>query len=553
MRSMIGPGFHGITRIVLVLAAASIMATESWRPSSASPQGITGAGASLITVQNLDSAVIGSASVDFYRNGSSSPPVTLAFSGILPGAGMPLYLPTRVELTNGSCGAYLQADTPFVATTRTQWLSSGGVASYPAVAGSNSLIIPYFVIGPEGHVSLFSVQSLETSASVEATIEVFAAVGGAPVLRLTKTLPPGGSITFDPSRDPDFIGLGSFVGWARLTADRPITAHSIVDVERSEKGVYAFAATPEYALTRTLAVPLVLRDASLTADDPGAGAPAVRFDTWFALANPGGFDATIRLTATGLPCVTEWPGSEPIELTLPAGASVRLSGEEIVPISGGCGAAVMIDSSAPLAGVVIMGATDNSLWGAHSLSLAAALPESRSSIYLPFAQAGRDLPDSDVMSVHPPGRLNLDAATADEPYRLGLPILGAGVTVSIPELGILPGFRSSIVVHNPNDDPINVSLKLFAALDGKPDAACGSACDFVIGPSESIAIRLTELGVAIGAYTGLIAADGRVYVTTMSDSANGVEDLTLDGGLEPLPAPDGSGSRTPLGISVVLK
>lgn len=537
----------------VAVCASALIGAGAGAPATAGPSGISGAGVSMLAVHNLDAAVPMRAHLELQSQFPGAAPIELTLLPTRAGTGLAFRPSDLEDVPAGPYAARLRADRPFSSAARTLWPSSGGAASYPATAGATRWSMPHFALRTgDNQAAIISLQSLDPSSDTTVVLEVFHPDG-----RLEATMPivieAGRSVSIDTSSDFGFLVVGSFEGWLRFSADRPVVANAIVDVADSATGVYGYALTPDGATSTDLTAPLVLSGAPLPIGGSGSGGTTGDTETWLALANPNDGVAEVSIEAFGLPCETEWTAPEPVALEIPAFGAARLDGDEIVSGSGsgsragGCGASVAITSTQPLAGTIVLNETRSGRWGAHALAAGtdAEAGATANTIYLPSVT--RPAASSHAASTARPDRI----ALADETRRLGLPILVAGMESPPEDLLLAPGSVSALVVHNPSTSPVALEIELYDVVVSAPVAEC-AGCALILEPRASAVLRLDELGLPASVFTGAIASDGPVSAVVLTGDDGGLFDITLDAGRPPAQLSGGTAPMGRMGVPILL-
>jgi hypothetical protein len=221
--------------------------------------GISGSGITGISVQNLDASQPATIVADFYRqNGGPAIPITK--NNVAAGTAVVIYLPTETALQNGAYAAIISADRQIAAIARTDWNSSGGSAIYSNVQPSTKVSVPLAVKQYYGSTSLVSIQNTDTSNQATVTVKLYKTGETAPTVTHDYTIGIGTSITIDLTKDPAFLTVpASFLGSMTVESQTEIGVQSFVDLENSQKAVYAFEGVPSEAASSKLFAPLFRR------------------------------------------------------------------------------------------------------------------------------------------------------------------------------------------------------------------------------------------------------------------------------------------------------
>lgn len=228
--------------------------------------GIQGAGATGIQVQNLDATQSATVLADFYKQSTSAvQAIQVSRPNVPAGGAVNMYLPTVTELTNGAYAAIISADRQIAAIARTDWTTSGAAAIYSNVQPGKEVFVPLSVIKYYGQTSLVSIQNTDTGQVATVTVELFAQGNTTAVVNKTYQVQPGSSVTLDLSKDAAFIGVqpntpGGFLGSMKVTSAVDVGVQSFVDIESSQKAVYAFEGVPPEGAAMKLYAPLIRKE-----------------------------------------------------------------------------------------------------------------------------------------------------------------------------------------------------------------------------------------------------------------------------------------------------
>jgi hypothetical protein len=218
--------------------------------------GIKAAGATGIQVQNLDPAQAATVVADFYKQGGGAA-VPINLPPINPLSAYNIYLPSESKLTNGAYAAIISGDRQLAAIARTEWASSGGAALYSNVAPSTMVALPLATKKYVGQNSLVSIQNTDPNQQASVTVKLYQSGTSSPVMTKQYTIEKGTSITLDMGLNPDFDTLPTpFLGSLTVESATPVGVQSFVDIEPSEKAVYAFEGVPAEQAASTLYAPL---------------------------------------------------------------------------------------------------------------------------------------------------------------------------------------------------------------------------------------------------------------------------------------------------------
>jgi hypothetical protein len=279
-----------LTAVVAVLTAGLVGLFDSTPQSVYASRlaGISGAGATGIQIQNLDATQSATIVSEFYKQGASGAPVTITSPNVPAGGAANIFLPQAQELQNGAYAAIISADRQIAAIARTDWFSSGGAAIYSNVQPGLEVAVPLAVIDYVGTTSLVSIQNTDTSQQATVTVELFSTSSPTAVLTQNYDIQPGTSITLDLGKNPEFVGVTpntelGFLGSMKVSSQVPVGVQSFVDIETSDKAVYAFEGVPPEQGADTLYAPLVRKQ-------------FFGYDTGISVVNPnsGDVDVTVR-------------------------------------------------------------------------------------------------------------------------------------------------------------------------------------------------------------------------------------------------------------------
>jgi hypothetical protein len=222
--------------------------------------GIKAAGATGIQVQNLDPAMAATVVADFYKQGGGAA-VPINLPPIEALSAFNIYLPSESKLTNGAYAAIISGDRQLAAIARTEWASSGGAALYSNVAPSTIVALPLATKKYVGQNSLVSIQNTDPDQQASVTVKLFQSGNSSAVMTKQYTIEKGTSITLDMGLNPDFDTLPTpFLGSLTVESATPVGVQSFVDIEPSEKAVYAFEGVPAEQAAAKLYAPLFRND-----------------------------------------------------------------------------------------------------------------------------------------------------------------------------------------------------------------------------------------------------------------------------------------------------
>jgi hypothetical protein len=293
--------------------------------------GIQGAGISGIQIQNLDASQTATIVSDFY-NQRGGGPVTITRPDVAAGAAANIFLPSETALQNGAYAAIISANRQIAAIARTDWTSSGGAAIYSNVQPGNDVSLPLAAKSYNGQTSLVSVQNTDTSQQANVSVQFFQVGNPTPLVDTNISIGPGTSQTIDLGKDATFASVpDGALGSMKFASSIPVGVQSFMDIETSDKAVYAFEGVPSEQAAGTLYVPLFRNNFFGT--------------TGISVVNPGTTDVQVELTyyastlATGCTGSTVHNGGS---VTVAAGASsVFYQGNVSIP---GTGASMLNDN-----------------------------------------------------------------------------------------------------------------------------------------------------------------------------------------------------------------
>lgn len=339
--------FAGLVGLATAIAAIAIAAVAPIaRPPSAALasrlSGIQGAGVSSMSVVNLDAAQSAVVVADFFKQGGG-PPVPVQRPSIAPGTAANIYLPAEAALANGAYAAIVSSDREIRSLARTDWPASGGAVLYEDSIPATDIVVVPAVKRHDGHTSLVTIQNTDTGQSATISVEFFVRGTAMPAAITTIAVQPGTSATIDVGRLSGFAAVpNGAIGHLRIRSATEVAVSAIVDVEASQKGVYAFDGVPsEWASTRLFA-PVIHAAAPLDPSDAASPPLSTRIEILNTnTASPA--SVTVRYRGIAGTCAGQWFVDPAI--TLPAGdsATVRQApGSGVLPA--GCTAAATIES-----------------------------------------------------------------------------------------------------------------------------------------------------------------------------------------------------------------
>jgi hypothetical protein len=289
---------------VLVAGLSGAFGTQDTSVYASSLAGISSSGETGIQVQNLDSGQDAAITAVFYgQNGQA--PISVPAGTTPPGAAASFYLPSIDVLPDGAYAAIVNSDRQIAAIARTDWQASGGAAIYSNVIPGNDVAVPLAVKDYYGQCSLVSVQNTDTDAPANIDFEVYASGADTPTKTVAAQIGPGTSVTMDLCGGDDFADLpDSFIGSIRVKSQTEIGVQSFIDIETSQKAVYAFEGVPADEASSDLFAPLFRRRQPFNPADPNTA----YYDTGISVVNPNASPVQATVTYYGAAGVAECVG-----------------------------------------------------------------------------------------------------------------------------------------------------------------------------------------------------------------------------------------------------
>jgi len=324
----------------------------------------------------------------------------------------------------------------------------GAAAAYVAPESGTDLIVPMALIDYFGASTSLAVQN---ASDAPTTVRVaLHGVGRSSASRRPSpvVLQPGASVGYRLGTDIDFAAVppntpDGFVGWLRVTADRPVAAMAVVDESGSDRKAYTISGVPIASASRTGLAPAFLD-----------GYGGVRSQV--LLFNPADTDVEARLVLRavgGLDTDTscELPPTGEMAATVPALGIARLGLGGDGPERPGCVFSARVEAD----GDVIASAVLERGSGPDGMSDAAA------------AYPLRD-----------PG--------------------AASVRVALPRVRFdLTGPSSRVFAMNVGTEPADVRLRLWDGT-GAELSGCGGACEAPVPAGGGYAWRLDDIARELG-------------------------------------------------------
>lgn len=446
--------------------------------------GIQGAGATGMQCQNLDASQAMTLVVDFY-NQSGGAPVSVLRAAVPAGFAANLYLPNEPTLRNGAYAAIASADRALDCLSRTDWSSSGGSIMANASLPGTEIIVPGVVKQHDFRTSLISIQNTDTGLQARVEMSLYA---GTPNPLATVTLSPvmpGTSTTIDLGRSAAFAAVPpGTLGHVRIESSSPIAVQHIVDVENSQKGVYAFEGLPLEAASSTLFAPLIHSEAS--AD--GSGRLAARFNSEWHLVNPGSADVQVDVSYRGTAgsCAGQTFRQGPIVIGAGRDAVLSHVPTRGGPLPAGCTASAVLEArGGEVLGAVVDFAPAQGIAGAYT---SFSQDDGGSPVYLPLFRRNHT---------------NLGLSTAVQVMNLGNQATTVTLNLwdSSGQHRVCAACRVDLDPQHGHafwpDDLVEFPDKTFGAARVDADQA------LAIVVADVSAINATDLGI----YTGLAAQD----------------------------------------------
>jgi hypothetical protein len=464
--------------------AASSGLRGSWQESApvqaSRIAGIQGAGASTISLQNIDPSQSAVHVIDYY-NQRGGAPVTVTRSGVAPYAASSSELGLEAVLSNGAYAVIASSDRPSAMLAQHYWATSGAATIIEAARPGTDLRIPALFKNHEGQASLISIQNTDTSAMARATVGLHN-LDGSLATSIDLAIGPGTSTTLDMTRSSQTAGLpAGWQGWLSIQSSTLLAAQSLVDLGNSDKGVYDFTAQPAVEASEKRYAPLVYAQAQVDPDKPSAG----QISSQIHVLNAGSESAPLSVRYRGLAgdCAGKDFVTDPTTLT--ADHAVTLLAGDTLPA--GCTAAATIEAAggAILASVVALEDGGARAWAYNSLGQ-----------------------DEAALLVHLP-RLHSHRWAFD--------------------------ISSHIQVQNVGSAAASVELELLDS-GGRPVDGCGSGCNATIATGAGHSWDLSALEPGPGAlyHSAVLRSDQPIAAVAFERSASGATDLAGYAGIAEL-------------------
>jgi hypothetical protein len=290
---------------VLVAGLSGAFGTQD-APSvyASSLAGIQGSGETGIQVQNLDASQDAAITAVFYKQDGSAP-ISIAAATTPPRGSALYYLPSLDQLPDGAYAAVINSDRQIAAIARTDWQASGGAAIYSNVIPGTDVAVPLAVKQYYDQCSLISVQNTDTNAPATAELEVYTSGQATPIVTVPMTIQPGTSVTADFCTDDEFAAIpDGFLGSVRVKSQTELGVQSFIDIESSDKAVYAFEGVPATDAASELFAPLTRRRQPFNPKDLNT----MYYDTGISVVNPNASPVQATVTYYGAKGVAECVG-----------------------------------------------------------------------------------------------------------------------------------------------------------------------------------------------------------------------------------------------------
>jgi hypothetical protein len=211
---------------------------------------------------------------------------------VQPGDQANIYLPSETRISNGGFSAGIRSEGPMPpALVRHDWLETGAATIYTSPEASERLIIQEVSRGYQNRFSVIALQNSDMESPAQVELELYFQ-SNRPVVSYPIVLPAGGSELLRIDKISS-IPYGSD-GWARVTADRPVSAVVLTD-SADKPGIYSLPGIPEASLSDKLIAPAIFRDYEFEPlRDPG-----VLLNSEIQILNPNPQRITARVTYQG--------------------------------------------------------------------------------------------------------------------------------------------------------------------------------------------------------------------------------------------------------------
>lgn len=283
---------------LLVAGLSGYGTSETPRVYASRLAGIQGAGETGINVQNLDLSQTAQINAEFYPQTGGQVKQFPGTAG--PGAAFNFYLP-GLDLPDGAYAAIVNSDRQIAAIARTDWPTKGGAAIYSNVIPDTDVTLPLVAKDYQNQCSLISIQNTNTQSTSQAVVDFFQAGSATSGLNRTYSIGPGTSTTLRICDDDDFMANlpSPFLGSVRVTSQDGVTkfgVQSFVDIDVSDKAVYAFEGVPSDQAANELFAPLFRASQNLGGGNVG--------DTGISIVNTesNAVDVTVTFYPAGGAC-----------------------------------------------------------------------------------------------------------------------------------------------------------------------------------------------------------------------------------------------------------
>ena len=299
--------FRTIALFLVLVWLASLAAFNSIPMAKA---GIQGPGSSNLSIVNLDTDKSAVSVTDFY-NQRGGGPVAIVRPGLRPLSAGRIDPFEEPNLTNGAYGAITSSDRQIALQSRVIWPFSGGTALVEQTRPAFELSAAYVPRQFRGQTSLIALQNLDTSSSVEVELVFHAMDTPGSSYTSTLAITPGTSSLIDIERDPRMSTMPFGLYNLETSAVGPVAGEVIIDIPRSEKGLFEYVMQPKDEVSTELLGSLILND----------------YGAWgssgFYVYNPSNSpnEITVRFTGIAGSCSEQKYSQGPIEIPGQSGMS----------------------------------------------------------------------------------------------------------------------------------------------------------------------------------------------------------------------------------------
>jgi len=305
----------------------------------------------------------------------------------------------------------------------------GASAAYAAPSAGREVIVPMAAIDHFGRTTSFAVQNVGDAPAAVSVGLYPSGRGSSPTRGFSVWLAPGEAAAYRLGESLEFVAVppntpDGFLGWLRMTSDRPLVAASVVDHPSTDRAVHTVGGQPSTGASRSLLAHGVFA--------PEGGRD---LESLLTVLNPSGSPAEVRATLVGVAdgCEGTRSSAVPLEVAAYSVREVDLAGAAGLPA--GCAAVALLESDAPVHASVTV-----SRPGGPDRAGAAGLPA-----------------------------VALDAAPGISPF-------GSSVEAGLPRVRFgAGGLGTSVWAYNPGDAPAQARLEVLTPA-GEPLAGCGADC-----------------------------------------------------------------------------